>query len=148
MQVRHFPSTCFFSHLPGFFEEIHPMYPFLNRRTFESIATSTELEHRLSSDHAWAATYYAVLSLGMSYEEPGSFAPFGGPSWTAFRRAMKLFPLLLIARPSLGVLQVSRMLSNLRVLADFTGYDKHGRLSSSKLQGRRLSTDTIRRCSP
>jgi hypothetical protein len=83
------------------------MYPFLDRRAFESNSTSPELEQRLESDSAWAATYYTVLSIGISYESTGSFAAFEGPSWTTFRRAMRLFPYLLIARPSLYVLQVS-----------------------------------------
>jgi len=83
------------------------LYPFLDRRAFESVTTSAELEQRLASDHAWAATYYTVLSIGISYERPGSFAAFEGPSWTTFRRAMRLFPYLIIARPSLHVLQVS-----------------------------------------
>jgi hypothetical protein len=94
------------SRLLGYFDQIHPLYPFLDRVAFENSANSTELEQRITVDHAWAATFFSVLSLGMCYHEAGTFAPLQGPSWTVFRRAMRLFPLLTIARPSLGVLQV------------------------------------------
>jgi hypothetical protein len=103
------PRSAFSQSLLGFFDEVHQLYPFLDRRAFEIAATSNDLEHRLASDHAWAATYYAVLSIGISYERTGSFAAFEGPSWATFRRAMRLFPYLIIARPSLYVLQVSQV---------------------------------------
>src|ERR1700733_5565479 len=121
--------------MPGFFDEIFPLYPFLDRHVFESTSMSAGLEQRLLSDHAWAALYYTVLSLGMSYERAGSFAPFEGPSWTIFRRAMGLFPYLLIARPSLCTLQVSNKPRSFDWLrSDMIGYGLHGLLFPENFQ--------------
>ncbi|PCG88958.1 Transcription factor [Penicillium occitanis (nom. inval.)] len=88
-----------------FFEDVHSIWPYLPRDAFEDAATAPNLGSRLESDYAWAATFYAVLSLGVLHEQGGSFAPLQGPAWLIFQRAMKLFPFLLIARKTVAVAQ-------------------------------------------
>ncbi|EED16125.1 conserved hypothetical protein [Talaromyces stipitatus ATCC 10500] len=88
-----------------YFEDVYSVWPYLPRDAFEGAANAPNLGSRLESDHAWAATFYAVLSLGVLHEQGGSFAPLQGPAWPIFQRAMKLFPLLLMAKKTVAIAQ-------------------------------------------
>ncbi|OAG35510.1 hypothetical protein AYO21_10318 [Fonsecaea monophora] len=69
------------------------------------MAFGAQLEEILQTNHAWAALYYSVLSLGSLLHEGASFEPMGGPAWKIFGFALRLFPTILFAKKSLLVAQ-------------------------------------------
>ncbi|KIW90109.1 uncharacterized protein Z519_09540 [Cladophialophora bantiana CBS 173.52] len=93
------------TYIGSFFNDLHPVYPFLDQSKFESTAFGAQLEEILQTNHAWAALYYSVLSLGALLHEGGSFEPMGGPAWKIFIFALRLFPTILFAKKSLLVAQ-------------------------------------------
>ncbi|PVH71762.1 hypothetical protein DL98DRAFT_434576, partial [Cadophora sp. DSE1049] len=89
-----------------YFDQVHPLYPFLNRSSFEAIALSSDLLYNLSNDKPWAALYYAVLSLGCIHDGGGSFAPASGEAHKYFQTAVSLLPEMLLVRRTLATAQV------------------------------------------
>ncbi|KAL4868033.1 hypothetical protein BDV12DRAFT_186179 [Aspergillus spectabilis] len=63
------------AHIQRYFEVLHPMYPFLDRQSFEEKARSSNLVHILETDYAFCGLYYAVLALGCQYNGLSSFIP-------------------------------------------------------------------------
>jgi hypothetical protein len=91
--------------MPAYFENVHPIHPFLDRQQIESIALGPGLEHKLASDKAWSVLFYAILALGSQYHDGGSFHPANNVAWRFFFTALALFPDLLITKASLTVVQ-------------------------------------------
>jgi hypothetical protein len=89
----------------AYFEEVHPIYPFLNRTTFEDKARSPQLTDLLSADNAWCALYHAVLSLGSLYHDCGSFDAFSGTAWDIFRISLSLFSRIVFGKRTLAAAQ-------------------------------------------
>lgn len=92
-------------HLPAYFEQVHPIYPFLNRTLFEERAFNAQLAHQFESDKSWSALYHAVLAIGCQYHDCGSFEPGKGLAWKYFEIIFSLCPDLLISKASLTTVQ-------------------------------------------
>ncbi|KAE8402330.1 hypothetical protein BDV37DRAFT_252650 [Aspergillus pseudonomiae] len=84
-----------------YFENIHPLYPFLDRHEFEARAFSPTLDDDLANDVAWAALYHTVLALGCEFNGGGSFAPGEGEAWSLFKVALDLYPRVLLLNTDL-----------------------------------------------
>lgn len=88
-----------------YFERIHPFSPFLDRKAFETIATSADLAVVLTQNKPWSALYHAVLALGCHRNGGGSFEPGTGKGWQLFSVSLALFPELLAMPDSVTILQ-------------------------------------------
>jgi hypothetical protein len=76
----------------AYFENIHPMYPFLMRKTFEEKALSPQIESLLETNVAWSALYHGVLALGSQFHDKGDFSPGKGLPWQLFKLALGMMP--------------------------------------------------------
>ncbi|KAH8895218.1 hypothetical protein GQ53DRAFT_714837 [Thozetella sp. PMI_491] len=88
-----------------YFERVHPLYPFLDRESFEIATKSPSLPEQLRRDKAWCALYHSVLALGCQFDGGGSFEPGKGQAWKLFRVSMALYQDLLGLPHSLSILQ-------------------------------------------
>ncbi|KAE8317205.1 hypothetical protein BDV41DRAFT_573301 [Aspergillus transmontanensis] len=84
-----------------FFENIHPLHPFLDRPEFESRAFAPTLQADLANGVSWTALYYTVLALGCEFDGGGSFAPGDGEAWSLFKVALDLYPRVLLLNTDL-----------------------------------------------
>ncbi|EXJ56385.1 uncharacterized protein A1O5_12652, partial [Cladophialophora psammophila CBS 110553] len=85
----------------SYFEQISPIYPFLDQDHFEQKAFSLQ-DNSLDPLHKpWLALYYAILSLGCLYHEGGSFNSGKGLAWRYFQISFSYFADVLISKPSL-----------------------------------------------
>jgi hypothetical protein len=91
----------------AYFEQVHPVYPFLDEAAFEEKATSTRLEASDSTHKTWLALYHTILSLGCMYHDGGSFEPAKGLAWHYFRLAFRHFQDVLMCKATLLKAQVS-----------------------------------------
>ncbi|KAF2994322.1 hypothetical protein E8E14_001319 [Neopestalotiopsis sp. 37M] len=91
--------------IQSYFDHVHPFYPFLDRNTFESLASSPNLPQSLVQDKAWSALYHSVLALGCQAMGGGSFEAGKGEAWRLFSVSLGLFPDLITLPDSLTVLQ-------------------------------------------
>jgi hypothetical protein len=89
------------AYVASYFEQVHPIYPFLERRKFELSAFGSQSEQLLANDKAWSALYYTVLAIGCQYHDEGCFQPGTRLAWRFFSIALALFPDLMIKRGSL-----------------------------------------------
>jgi hypothetical protein len=94
-----------------YFERVHPLFPFLDRASFESTVFSSDLEQTLSSRKSFYCLYHTVLALGSQYDHERSFEPGTGRSWALFAVALGTFPDLLLQPDSLFVLQATTAMS-------------------------------------
>ncbi|KAE8331069.1 cytochrome P450 [Aspergillus sergii] len=94
-----------------YFKRIHPMYPFLDRQSFEETAFSATLAQTLESTPAFSALYHAVLALGCQYHDGGSFDPGKGKAWKFFQMSLGLMVDILVPRESLLSLQALTAMS-------------------------------------
>ncbi|KAL4783737.1 fungal-specific transcription factor domain-containing protein [Aspergillus varians] len=84
------------SHIQRYFEIMHPIYPFLDRQSFEEKASSPTLLHILDTDYAFCGLYYAVLALGCQYNGFSSFIPDDSDAWKLFQISLtRLDPILM-----------------------------------------------------
>ncbi|OAL04209.1 hypothetical protein IQ06DRAFT_95615 [Phaeosphaeriaceae sp. SRC1lsM3a] len=88
-------------YIRSYFEQVHPIYPFLDQTSFEGRASSTHLETSGSTHETWLALYHTVLSLGCMYHDGGSFEPAKGLAWHYFSLAFRHFQDVLICKASL-----------------------------------------------
>ncbi|KAH7245005.1 hypothetical protein BKA59DRAFT_168887 [Fusarium tricinctum] len=93
-------------YIKSYFKEVHPIYPFLNRKSFEERASSPRLAELLSVDNAWCALYHAILSLGSLYHDCGSFTAFSRAAWDIFRVSLSLFSQIIFRRRTLVAAQL------------------------------------------
>ncbi|KAH6893264.1 hypothetical protein B0T10DRAFT_537020 [Thelonectria olida] len=91
--------------ISAYFEYIHPLYPHLNRSSFEETAFSSDLPTVLTENKAFSALYHSVLALGCLYDGGGSFEPGKGRAWQLFSISLALFPELVQSPDSLLSLQ-------------------------------------------
>ncbi|KAE8131080.1 cytochrome P450 [Aspergillus pseudotamarii] len=94
-----------------YFKRIHPMYPFLDRQSFEETAFSATLTQTLETTPAFSALYHAVLALGCQYHDGGSFDPGKGKAWKFFQMSLGLMADILVPRESLLSLQALTAMS-------------------------------------
>jgi hypothetical protein len=95
------------AYIQSYFEQIHPVYNFLDRRKFEAMAFGPQNKELLEKNKAWTALYYAVLALGSQYHDQGSFLPGKNFAWKLFASSLALYPDLLIKKSSILTVQVS-----------------------------------------
>jgi hypothetical protein len=93
------------SYISAYFEHVHPVYPFLDRKDFEQMASDANLAGKLDSRPAFSALYHAVLALGCQYVGDCPFDSRGKP-WQLFHVSLKLLPHILLPPDSLVDLQV------------------------------------------
>ncbi|KAH7165896.1 hypothetical protein EDB81DRAFT_780638 [Dactylonectria macrodidyma] len=91
--------------ISAYFERVHPLFPHLNRSTFESTAFSAELPTVLAENKAFSALYHSVLALGCLYDGGGGFEPGKGQAGQIFSVSLALFPELVQSPDSLLILQ-------------------------------------------
>ncbi|OJJ79833.1 fungal specific transcription factor domain-containing protein [Aspergillus glaucus CBS 516.65] len=89
----------------GYFDVLHPIYPFLDRQSFEERATRPDLLHVLGTDYAYCGLYYAVLALGCQYNGFSSFIPNDSHAWKLFQTALTRLDRILMSTESLSNLQ-------------------------------------------
>ncbi|KAF6518502.1 hypothetical protein HZS61_002580 [Fusarium oxysporum f. sp. conglutinans] len=88
-----------------YYEQVHPLFPHLDRESFHSTVSSGKLSEILISDTAFSALYYSVLALGCLFDGGGSFEPGKGKAWDLFSVALALLPGLRKSPNSLVALQ-------------------------------------------
>lgn len=112
-----------------FFDRVYPIYPFLDRASFEGLAFGHDVQDRVLHETPWMVLYTTIIALGLLYHDGGSFNPFDGNSWQLFAIAMKRFHKLLFAPKSLMVAQVCST-SLIRILLTTLGGHRDGSYSS------------------
>ncbi|KAL4954658.1 hypothetical protein BDW69DRAFT_205074 [Aspergillus filifer] len=93
------------AHIHRYFEILHPIYPFLNRETFEERAKRPGLLHDLEHDHAFCGLYYGILALGSQYNGRSSFIPDNSHAWKLFQVALSRLNRIVLSTMSLSNLQ-------------------------------------------
>ncbi|KAG5807522.1 hypothetical protein H9Q74_010699 [Fusarium xylarioides] len=88
-----------------YYEQVHPLFPHLDRETFDSAAASPDLSTILVNDIAFSALYHSVLALGSLHDGGGSFEPGKGKAWELLSIALAKVPDLPKAKNSLVALQ-------------------------------------------
>ncbi|KAH8891119.1 hypothetical protein GQ53DRAFT_841569 [Thozetella sp. PMI_491] len=91
--------------IKSYFDQVHPLYPILDRKVFESVAFGSQLPNMLKNDKAWSALYHSVLALGCQVNGGGSFSPGKGDAWALFSISLSYFPDIVVLPDSLTVLQ-------------------------------------------
>ncbi|EXK25803.1 hypothetical protein FOMG_17574 [Fusarium oxysporum f. sp. melonis 26406] len=92
-------------YIESYFDQVHPLYPFLDRATFETRASSSHVSDNRSVDPAWCALYHAVLGVGSLYHECGSFSAFSGAAWDIFQISLALLPRIIFGQRNLVTIQ-------------------------------------------
>jgi hypothetical protein len=95
----------------GYFEVLHPVYPFIDKRAFQEKAASSNLFQVLETDLAFCGLYYAVVALGCQYNGFGSFIPDNNRPWKFFQIALSRLGWILMSPESLVSLQVCPFLA-------------------------------------
>ncbi|KAJ5701888.1 hypothetical protein N7488_009436 [Penicillium malachiteum] len=93
------------SHISVYFDMVHPMYPFLDPRSFKQQTISPDLSRLISTNKGFAALYYAVVAIGSQHNDGGSFEAGVGEAWSYFERALSYFQDLIFFRGSLTTVQ-------------------------------------------
>ncbi|KAF4972584.1 hypothetical protein FSARC_857 [Fusarium sarcochroum] len=75
-----------------YYEQVHPLFPHLDRESFDTTITTGNLTNILNNDPAFSALYHAVLALGCLHDGGGSFEPGKGRAWELFSVALPLLP--------------------------------------------------------
>ncbi|KAJ6189771.1 fungal-specific transcription factor domain-containing protein [Penicillium mononematosum] len=92
-------------YVDSYFQQLHPIYPFLDRKEFEEKVFGPNRSEILSSSCAFSALYHTVLALGCQYHEGGTFDPGNGRVWKLFQVSLGLVSDMLIPREALMSLQ-------------------------------------------
>src|ERR1700712_1963024 len=95
----------------AYFQQVHPIYPFLDQQAFEHRASLEGSGVHDSSDKAWSALFHAVISLGCMFHDGGSLQPAHGLAWHYFRVALQHLQDVLLSKASLLKVQVSRQVN-------------------------------------
>ncbi|CAG8905862.1 unnamed protein product [Penicillium egyptiacum] len=92
-------------YIDSYFQQLHPIYPFLDRKEFEDKVFAPNRSETMSSSCAFSALYHTVLALGCQYHEGGTFDPGNGRVWKLFQVSLGLVSEILIPREALMSLQ-------------------------------------------
>ncbi|EAW17097.1 fungal specific transcription factor domain-containing protein [Aspergillus fischeri NRRL 181] len=103
--IEHVPLDKARLYVDSYFRQLHPIYPFLDRKDFEDKVFGPNRSELLSSSCAFSALYHAVLALGCQYHEGGAFDPGNGRAWKLFQVSLGLVSDILIPREALMSLQ-------------------------------------------
>ncbi|KAJ5817409.1 fungal-specific transcription factor domain-containing protein [Penicillium robsamsonii] len=104
-------------YIDSYFNQLHPMYPFLDRKEFEDKVFGPHRSEILSSSCAFSALYHTVLALGCRYHEGGTFDPGNGRAWKLFQVSLGLVSDILIPREALMSLQALVAMSDVKGVA-------------------------------
>lgn len=97
-------EAAFKSYIESYFKHVHPLYPFLDRESFEARFLNVETRDTSS---AFRALYHCVLALGCQYlGEDGSFTLGKGEAWGYFKIALCLLKDVLLPPEALVNVQV------------------------------------------
>lgn len=98
------PEAVLRSYVESYFANVHPLYPFLDRKIFEARFHNVETR---DTRPAFRALYHCVLALGCQYVRgDGSFALGKGEAWSYFNVALSLLQDVLFPPEALVNLQV------------------------------------------
>ncbi|KKA16524.1 Fungal specific transcription factor [Rasamsonia emersonii CBS 393.64] len=103
------------SEFKAYFEQVHPVYPFLDRASFEQKVFGQAFSPSSVTDPAWSALYHAVLAIGCQYNDGGSFDPGNGQAWSLFEIALSHFQDILMTKGSLTAVQVCPPFPNIHL---------------------------------
>ncbi|KKZ67842.1 hypothetical protein EMCG_06502 [[Emmonsia] crescens] len=99
------------AYIEAYFENLHPLYPFLDRQEFASHVLELRSQDTKDTSKALSALYHAVLTLGNQYHNSGSFLPGSGKSWDLFQICLGHLPDLIVPAYSLVKLQALTAMS-------------------------------------
>ncbi|KAF5667514.1 hypothetical protein FDENT_12106 [Fusarium denticulatum] len=102
------PSMNYLSaaeYIATYYEQVHPLFPHLDRETFDSTVANPNLSTILANDTAFSALYHSVLAVGSLHDGGGSFEPGKGKAWELLSIALAKVPDLPKAKNSLVALQ-------------------------------------------
>lgn len=102
-----FANPDAYTYVAAYFQNLQPVYPFLDQHDFKSKALGPNVRELLSASPAFSALYYTVLALGCQYHEGGTWEPGKGKAWKLFQVALGLIADVLLPRTQLTGLQVS-----------------------------------------
>ncbi|CEI67909.1 unnamed protein product [Fusarium venenatum] len=88
-----------------YYDRVHPLFPYLDRESFDTTIATGNLTSILSNDSAFSALYHSVLALGCLHDGGGSFEPGKGKAWELFSVALPLLPDIQKCGKSLVALQ-------------------------------------------
>lgn len=88
-------------YIEAYFNQVHPIYPFLDRANFESQAFGTGRDQLLKRSTAFCALYHTVLALGCQYQDGGTFNPGKGTAWKLYQVALGLLTDILVPKEAL-----------------------------------------------
>lgn len=92
------------SYVESYFENVHPLYPFLDKESFEASFLNVETR---DTEPAFRALYHSVLALGCQYAAGDSSFTLGkGETWGYFKIALSLLQDVLFPPGALVNLQV------------------------------------------
>ncbi|KAF3392675.1 hypothetical protein F1880_008625 [Penicillium rolfsii] len=94
---------------PGYFEIVHPVFPFLDRSEFEEQINGSHFSQTLETDSVFCALFHAVMALGCQYHGRGSFQPGVGEAWKLFQTSLSCVGRITSGRESLSNLQLYRL---------------------------------------
>lgn len=92
-------------YIEAYFNQVHPIYPFLNRSDFESRAFNPNRDQLLKDSTAFCALYHTVLALGCQYQDGGTFDPGKGTAWKLFQVSLGLLTDVLVPKEALMNMQ-------------------------------------------
>lgn len=90
----------------AYFEQVHPVYPFLDQEAFERKVFGQVSSQSLVADKVWSALYHTILAIGCHYNDGGSFDPGNGQAWGLFEVALSYFQDVVMTKGSLMAVQV------------------------------------------
>jgi hypothetical protein len=90
----------------GYFDHVHPLFPFLVRKDFEQQILDHGNQDLLEQDTPFHVLYHAIQATGSQYCGQGAFEPGIGKAWVLFQTALDRLDELLGSRPCLESVQV------------------------------------------
>ncbi|KKZ64815.1 hypothetical protein EMCG_09286 [[Emmonsia] crescens] len=98
-------------YIQAFFANIHPVYPFLDRKEFETQAFDPNLSQILHRNPVFSALYHSILALGSQFLGGGTFEPGKGRSWGLFQMALSHMSDIILPRGSIENVQALAAMS-------------------------------------
>ncbi|KAH8589015.1 fungal-specific transcription factor domain-containing protein, partial [Bisporella sp. PMI_857] len=105
------PEEIAKSYSTAYFVNIHPIYPFIDQKSFETRAFDSEIPRKQSSQ-PFLATYFTVLALGSQYKNGDRFDSNDGIARTLYQTALEFLPEILVLNNSLESIQASAIFAH------------------------------------
>lgn len=99
-------SSCISNMKTAYFDHVHPLYPFIDRASFEQQAYQDNLPEYLTMNVSFSILYHTVIALGCQYVTERFFNSGQEQVWQLFNIALVHLPDILLRRSSLVDLQV------------------------------------------